>query len=226
MARPVLNPETEGFFTGQVAWRALVPDSEARPDVRVFMGPRRHLVTYPLRDGQLRNIVAVQERAAWAKESWSQMDEPMNLRQVFSDFAPEVLGLLSRVEQVHLWGLFRLPVAERWNEGGVVLLGDAAHPTLPFLAQGANMALEDAWVLMRELKQAEDLQTGLAAYQAHRKTRTRRIVDAASRNAVKYHLSSPAVRWAAHTTLRIAGRVAPKRIIAQYDWLYGYDVTA
>ena len=226
VARPVLNPESESFFTGQVAWRALVPEQNALPEVRVFMGPRRHLVTYPLRGGALRNIVAVQERAAWAKESWSQKDEPMHLRQVFSDFAPEVTGLLSRVEEVHLWGLFRHPVADCWHSDGVVLVGDAAHPTLPFLAQGANMAMEDAWVLARELGRASHLDDGLAAYQAHRQDRTRRIVEAASRNAVKYHLSSRPVRWAAHMALRVAGRVAPQRVIGQYDWLYKHDVTA
>ncbi|MEM6578144.1 MAG: FAD-dependent monooxygenase, partial [Pseudomonadota bacterium] len=157
---------------------------------------------------------------------WSQRDEPMHLRQVFSDFAPEVTGLLSRVTEVHLWGLFRHPVAAQWHEGGVALLGDAAHPTLPFLAQGANMAMEDAWVLTRELSRAEAISDGFAAYQGHRKDRTRRIVDAASRNAAKYHLSSPPIRWAAHTGLRLAGRLAPQRVIAQYDWLYRYDVTA
>lgn len=226
VARPVLNPGTESFFTGQVAWRALVPEQGAAPEVRVFMGPRRHLVTYPLRGGTLRNIVAVQERAAWAKESWSQQDEPMHLRQVFADFAPEVTGLLSRVTEVHLWGLFRHPVARHWHGGGVALVGDAAHPTLPFLAQGANMAMEDAWVLARELRLASRLEEGLASYQAHRQARTRRIVEAASRNAVKYHLSSRPVRWAAHTALRVAGRLAPQRVIGQYDWLYKHDVTA
>ncbi|MEM6480334.1 MAG: FAD-dependent monooxygenase [Pseudomonadota bacterium] len=230
VARPVLNPDTEGFFTGQVAWRALVPEPDATPhaahEVRVFMGPRRHLVSYPLRDGRLRNIVAVQERAAWAKESWSQKDDPMHLRQVFDDFGPEVTGLLSRVNEVHLWGLFRHPVAARWHGGGVALLGDAAHPTLPFLAQGANMAIEDAWVLAAELDRAGDLDAGLVAYQARRARRAQRIVEAASRNAQKYHLSFPPIRWGAHAALRLAGRFAPKRVIAQYDWLYRHDVTA
>ena len=110
------------------------------------MGAGRHLVTYPLRGGRLRNIVAVEERTRWAEESWSLTDDPLAMRIAFESFVPEVRGWLDQIERPNLWGLFRHPVAKRWHGNGAVLLGDAAHPTLPFMAQGANMALEDAWV--------------------------------------------------------------------------------
>lgn len=225
VTRSVLNETKEPAFSGQVAWRALVPETTGPAEVRVFMGPRRHLVSYPLRGGRLRNIVAVQERAAWAKPSWSQKDDPANLRKAFADFGPEVTGLLSRVEHVFLWGLFQHPVADNWHKAHVALLGDAAHPTLPFLAQGANMALEDAWVLAASLQTAVTIPDALSAYQAKRKPRCTRIVAAARSNAWKYHLANPALRFAAHTALRLGGQIAPGAMVRQFDWLYRHDVT-
>jgi salicylate hydroxylase len=226
VARTALNGITAPFFTRQVAWRALIPNRAGRgPEVRVHMGPLRHVVSYPLREGSLLNLVAVQERAAWTSESWSQTDDPQALRAAFADFGGEVREMLAAVGTVHLWGLFRHPVARVWHRGGVAILGDAAHPTLPFMAQGACMALEDAWVLADALARAETAGDGLARYQARREGRTRRVVEAASRNAWKYHLSFPPLRWAAHTALRAGGALAPERMIRQFDWIYAHDVT-
>ncbi|WP_081506283.1 FAD-dependent monooxygenase [Roseovarius mucosus] len=226
VVRRALNGTLAPFFTRQVAWRAVVPNLWGRgPEAQVHMGPMRHVVSYPLREGTLLNLVAVQERAAWTEESWSQKDDPMALRAAFGDFGPEVQAMLSAVEEVHLWGLFRHPVAQVWQRDGLALLGDAAHPTLPFMAQGASMALEDAWVLVDALSAAEGLAEGLAAYQGRRDARVRRVVEAANRNAWKYHLSFPPLRWAAHTALRAGGAFAPERMLRQFDWLYGHDVT-
>jgi salicylate hydroxylase len=186
----------------------------------------RHVVSYPLRDGQVLNLVAVQERAAWTEESWSQKDDPLALRAAFEDFGPEVQQMLSRVDDVYLWGLFRHPVAPKWYGPGVAILGDAAHPTLPFMAQGASMALEDAWALADSLVGPGDLDARLARYQARRADRAKRVVDTASGNAWKYHLSFPPLRWAAHNVLRAGGRFAPDRMMRQFDWIYGYDETA
>lgn len=226
VARQVLNGTMAPFFTRQTAWRAVVPETGAAPEAQVFMGPHRHIVTYPLRSGRMRNIVAVQERAKWREESWTAEDYPENLRAAFDDFGPEVLALLDRVEKVHRWGLFRHPVAATWYADGVVLVGDAAHPTLPFMAQGANMALEDSFALVRCLQDGADLASALDDYQRMRADRARSVVDAASGNAWKYHLSFPPLRLAAHTALRIAGALAPGRMVGQFDWIYGYDVTA
>jgi salicylate hydroxylase len=225
-ARAALNPRSRAFFTGQVAWRATVPETEGlAPEAHVFMGPGRHLVRYPLRDGRLTNIVAVEERDAWAAEGWHHTDAPENLARAFVDFCPEVRTLLARVENVHLWGLFRHPVAETWTRGPLALLGDAAHPTLPFLAQGANLALEDAWVLTRCLEAEPDTQTALARYEALRRPRTARIVAAAEENAANYHLRPGPFRFAAHTALRLAARTAPHLVTGRYDWIHAHDVT-
>ncbi|NSX56392.1 FAD-dependent monooxygenase [Parasulfitobacter algicola] len=226
VVRHVLNGTVAPFFTHQVAWRALVPaDGAASKQVNVHMGPGRHLVTYPLRDESLINIVAVEERGDWAEEGWYHQDDPDNLRHAFSNFSNDIKDLIKKVDVVNLWGLFRHPVAESWHRGHVAILGDAAHPTLPFLAQGANMALEDAWVLAASLDANDEIEHGLAEYQSHRHARVSRVIDAASKNARNYHLRFPPLRWAAHTALRLGGSIAPSAPLRRFDWLYGEDVT-
>ncbi len=227
VARPaVLGAAPPARFTGQVAWRALVRRPEPEPPVvRVHMAPGRHLVVYPLRDRRLLNLVAVEEREDWAEEGWHHRDDPAHLAAAFAGLAAPVRALLDRVEAVHLWGLFRHPVAPVWARGRLALLGDAAHPTLPFLAQGANMALEDAWVLARHLDAAAP-EAALAAYGRDRRPRAERIVAAAEGNARNYHLRAPLVRGTAHLGLRALGALAPGAMLKRFDWLYRHDVTA
>jgi len=123
-----------------------------------------------------------------------------------------------------LWGLFRHEVAAHWYRGQAAILGDAAHPTLPFMAQGANMALEDAYVLARELARANTISEALAAYQAARRDHVIRVVKAANRNARNYHLRAP-VAQIAHLALRISGKLMPNAPLRQFAWMYDHDVT-
>ena len=223
--RARVDEASKAFFTRQVAWRAIIEDTEDRaPEARVYMGPGRHLVSYPLTKDR-RNIVAVEERTAWAEEGWSHEDHPANLRAAFDGFRGPVRDWLGRVEQVFLWGLFRHNVAHRWHAGRQVLLGDAAHPTLPFLAQGANLALEDAWVLSTCLNR-QPVEEALRNYQAEREGRCKAVTEAATRNARNYHLSFPPARFIGHTMLRVAGSVAPNRVRDSLGWIYNHDVTA
>lgn len=224
--RAALNGPAAPFFTNQVAWRAVLPAEPGSPPLaEVHMGPGRHLVSYPMRGGTLRNIVAVEERTRWTEESWSLRDDPMELRLAFAEFSPRVRGWLDRIEEVHLWGLFRHPVAARWHDASSVILGDAAHPTLPFLAQGANMALEDAWALAESLSRHDTPEAAFAAFQTSRAPRCTRIVAASGANARAYHLRSP-WREPAHMALRIGGKLAPGVALSRLDWLYRHDVTA
>ncbi|WP_104491202.1 FAD-dependent oxidoreductase [Paracoccus denitrificans] len=223
--RPQLNGAETPFFTGQTAWRALIPaDPDAAPIVQVFMGPGRHLVSYPLGYGQ-RNIVAVVERPDWHEEGWSIPGDPAELHAAFARFGGPVLGWLEQVREVGIWGLHRHPVAAHWQDGRRALIGDAAHPTLPFMAQGAVMAIEDAWVLAACLDAGPDQQAALARFQALRQPRCQRIVEAANANARNYHLRGP-TRAVAHAGLRAVSRLAPARLIERFAWLYDYDPTA
>lgn len=224
--RTALNGQEQPFFTRHVAWRAVIPADGRSPNVaEVHMGRGRHLVSYPLRGGILRNIVAIEERRAWAEESWTLRDRSRDLHDAFADFSPRVTGWLSQVEEPWLWGLFCHPVAQRWHGESSAILGDAAHPTLPFMAQGANMALEDAWVLAACLSQARTFAEAAGAFQAARMDRCRRIVAAADQNARIYHLGTP-LRQFAHIAMRLGGRIAPTAPLRRFDWIYGHDVTA
>lgn len=228
IVRDAIMGQADPAFTGQVAWRSVVPSDpgEVAAEAQVFMGPGRHLVAYPLRDGKLLNLVAVEEKAAWTAEGWRQTGDPEVLRRAFAGFGGPVPDWLARVETVHRWGLFKHPVARRWSADGMVLIGDAAHPTLPFLAQGACMALEDCWVLAAILERHWAGRGALRLFQMQREKRVRRIVDAATANARNYHLANPLVRMVAHTGLRMMGRLMPRAAGNQFDWLYGHDVTA
>ncbi|MEP1767533.1 MAG: FAD-dependent monooxygenase [Sulfitobacter sp.] len=224
-ARTALNGTDDAFFTGQVAWRAVVPNTVGHKDVAmVTMGPARHLVSYPVRGGAFVNLVAVEERAEWAEEGWNHPDDPANLRAAFAGFGGLAGDMINEVHAPTLWGLHRHPVARLWHRGGVALLGDAAHPTLPFLAQGANMALEDAWVLADTVTRGGT--AALPQYQAARMARVQRVIKAAEGNAWRYHLRPGPMRFVAHNALRLGSRLAPKRMLGAFDWLYGVDVTA
>ena len=214
-------------FTGHVAWRATVPGERVGPvpaATTVTMGPGRHLVSYPLRGGRLVNLVAVEERAAWAAEGWMAPGDPAELRRAFAGWGGAAGALLAAVEACFLWGLFDHAPLPRWNAGRLVLLGDACHPMLPFLAQGATMALEDAWVLAAALDAAADPAAGLAAYAAARRPRTARVQRAAARSGRLYHLG-PGLRAAADLGLGAVAAVAPRLLARRFDWIFAHDVT-
>ena len=225
IGRAAVLGETAPSFTGQTAWRLVIPNTSNHPNMaRIFMAPKKHLVSYPIRGGTLINLVFVQERASWVKESWSEQSTVTALQDTFQEFS-SVLPLSEEIQDPYIWGLFSHPVAPNWSKGKVVLMGDAAHPTLPFMAQGANLALEDAWVLADALLVAESIKEGLRQYQSRRLERVKRIVMTAEKNSWKYHLSFPPLRWSVHCAISAMSRFAPRHMVQQFDWIYGHDVT-
>ncbi|WP_181955642.1 FAD-dependent monooxygenase, partial [Raoultella terrigena] len=125
------------------------------------------------------------------EEGWSLPGSPDDLRAAFAGFGGPVTGWLGRVADCGLWGLFRHEVAPRWHDATRAILGDAAHPTLPFLAQGAALAIEDAWVLAACLDADAEQGAALARYQSLRQPRATRVVAASNANARNYHLGGP-----------------------------------
>ena len=174
-------------FLGQVAYRCLVPMSLARPLVasesgKVFLGPGRTFNRYPLRNGAVMNCVGLAKTAAWRDEGWNTPATSEDFLAEFADWHPEVTGLIRAAPPAGIikWALCGRDPLPRWSQGPVALLGDAAHPLLPFLGLGAAMAIEDGIILARALTQYPDGESALAAYEHARRPRTDRVAQASA----------------------------------------------
>jgi len=197
---------------------ARVPAALRTPESTLWLGPKAHVVHYPLRGGRTINVVAVADvRVAidWTAELWSQPAETREMAELFTGFDRRLRDLLDTGEW-RRWPLVERSALATWTNGPIALLGDAAHPMLPFLAQGAAQAIEDAAALARALALSATIAQGLAAYQAARFDRARRVQSASRRQAVIYHLAGPA-SYARNLAMRLMG---PQRLLAHYDWLY------
>ena len=226
----MLGPQAP-VFTGNVAWRAVVPieklgDLAPRPTACAWMGPGKHCVTYRLRRGELANLVAVVERDDWTIESWTERGTKEEALADFADWHPTITRILSEAPELYHWALFDRAPLQTWVDGRVALLGDAAHPMLPFMAQGAAMAVEDAFALADELAGSGDITAALKAYQERRYRRASAVQAGSRANAKTFHRRSLAAQFATYGPMWLAGKIAPTAIHARQDWLYGHDVTA
>lgn len=185
-------------YTGYIAWRGLVPmervpEGILDPPSGIFIGPGHLVNRYPVRDRQLLNFVAFAERAEWTAEGWSIRSEVSELLKEFEGWHPDVRAFMAATppELLFKWGLFdREPLAS-WSQGHIALLGDAAHPVLPFLGHGAVLAIEDGVVLARAFAQSASVPEALRRYEAARKARAAFVV-LESRKAVKqFHAPKP-----------------------------------
>lgn len=178
-------------FSGFVAWRGLVDTRELPEHLResaVAFGQGRHINRYLVRRGELLNFVAVAQREQWEAEGWT-IPAPLDeFLEEFSSFDEGTRTVISRPVQgqVFKWGLFGRPWIETWSRDRIVLLGDAAHPMLPFLGQGAANAIEDAMILARCLKAEANPEDAFALYQATRQPRVRRATDQAAKRGERY----------------------------------------
>jgi 2-polyprenyl-6-methoxyphenol hydroxylase-like FAD-dependent oxidoreductase len=227
--RDHLNGAMPARFTGNVAWRLVVPASSLAkglvpPTACIWVGPGRHAVTYYLRRGELVNFVGVVERDGWQKESWTERGDKAELGDDFAGWSKPIAAIIEQAGECYRWALFDRDPLPRWRDGRVTLLGDACHPMLPFVAQGAVMAIEDAWVLSRRLKTAIDIPSALAAYEAARKPRASRVQRAARKRAGLYHKRGTISQLTSYGPMWLAARLAPGVVHASQDWLYSHDV--
>lgn len=192
--RQRIAPDASLHYAGATAWRALLPRDRVPPPfdapmVGLWLGPRTHLVHYPVRGGKDLNVVAVVEGGS-AKQGWSRRADPGDLLAAFTGWAKPARALLEGIEGWRCWSLYRLKPLSRWTEGRIALLGDAAHPVLPYLAQGAALAIEDAATLAASLQASGgDASLAFPAYEAARRARAHRVMRQSARFGRLYHLS-------------------------------------
>jgi salicylate hydroxylase len=211
-------------FAGDTAWRALVPAKDApaelrAPAVNLWLGDRAHLVHYPVQGGALINVVAIFPDD-WREAGWNAPGQGEVLLTRYRDgWQPQARALLAAAPEWRRWALYDCAPLDRWGEGPTTLLGDAAHPMLPYLAQGAAMAIEDAAVLAGCLATKADAATALRRYESLRRPRTARVQQEARRNGMVYHLGGAATLLRSLALAAMGGG----RLVTRYDWLYGWS---
>ena len=186
----------EIIYTGNVAWRMLIPveilpENLILPDTTVWLGPNKHFVTYHVNGGKNLNCVCLVEQDGWFNESWSEKGEIEELKKAYKGWNRTIETLLQHADPntLYKWALHdRLPM-KQWSKGRIIVLGDAAHPMLPFLAQGAAMAIEDGAVLANCIDNFDEVEEALKYFEKIRKPRTSYVQSAARRNAKVLHLS-------------------------------------
>ncbi len=215
-------------FSGRTAARTVVeaPASSGSSEILsatctvVWLAPGAHVVHYPVRAGREIAVVVVRTET-WSGRGWSEPVAPGAIETALENVAPAFARALGAGHTWRRWALFETEPLAHWSKGNVTLLGDAAHPTLPFLAQGGVLALEDAATLGACLAGAggsAGIPASLAAYERARADRSRRVVAAARRNGMMFHLGGPAA-FARNAAMRL---LPGERVMAGYDWVYGW----
>ena len=186
--RELLFGADRPLYTGQIGWRGMIPIEDApefigrdrispRTQYCGFLGPKGHVIMYPIRAGKVLNFFAGYFMDQWGEESWTAPSSVQEMKDAFAGWNPELLSLMDRFETVFKWGLFDRDPIETWTQGRIALLGDAAHPMMPTLAQGAAICIEDAYALGRHLDAGRaDVVAALGAYEAERRPRANRVV--------------------------------------------------
>jgi salicylate hydroxylase len=224
----LFGPE-KARFTGCIAYRGLVPAERLKHlNLEVtasnWMGPGSHVVHYFVAGGRLVNFVACMERDSWTRESWTDRGKVSDAVSYFADWHPQVSAIIGAVDETFIWALFDRAPLPRWSVGRVTLLGDACHAMLPFMAQGAAMAIEDGAVLAACLRGARpgDVPAALRRYETIRLPRASRLQELSRRNKTRFHMPDGVDQVARDAELAERG----DRAIPQIGWLYGHDAEA
>jgi salicylate hydroxylase len=214
-------------FTGVVAWRGVIPSDRLPEQLReplsvTWIGPGGHVVHYPLRRGELVNYVSVVERDDWRVESWSMQGTVRECLADYQGWHADVRALIEATGAPHKWALFGREPMPAWSLGRATLLGDACHPMLPFLAQGAAMSIEDGLVLARCLEaHGADHAAAFAAYEGARRERTAQAMTGSLANMRRYHDSR--LGSEAEAAAYVDREWSEDKVKARYAWLFGYD---
>lgn len=214
-------------FFGMIAWRGVIPIERvpreiSRHKATNWIGVGGHVVHYPLRAGRLMNFVGIQERSDWRVESWTTEGTAQECINDHKGWHANVHALIAAAPSLFKWALMGRDPLPQWTVGHVTLLGDACHPTLPMLAQGAVMAIEDAVILGRCFDKYGDVAIALARYQDARIAVTTRKVVGANDNAVRFH--NPALGTEDGATAYVDREWSRDAVIRRYEWIFTYNV--
>ena len=225
--RTILAGDDKAEFTGCMAWRGLVPveqlPTQMRRNVGVnWVGPGGHVINYFLRRGEIFNFVGIVERD-WRVESWTERGTREECAADFRGWNEDIHAIIRNIAEPYKWALLGRTPLIRFSHGRATLLGDAAHPTLPMLAQGANMAIEDGMVLARCIAAYGDAGTALTHYDAARVERTAKLVRGANDMAKRFH--NPALADAAGAKAYVDAQWNEEVVKQRYDWIFSYDAT-
>ena len=227
-----LFPEVAPQFSGMIAWRGTLdatqlPREYTARRVQLWMGPGAHLVAYPISGARQINVVAIVP-GTWNRPGWSAPGDGLELKAVFdaSRWPGPARMMIGAVDGWRKWALFTVPEDIEWNSGTIALLGDAAHAMLPFAAQGAGMAIEDAAVLARVMSEgtmetAAQVTAALKRYVRLRRRRVGRVQRTAEKQGRIYHMSGP-MALARDTAIKALG---PRRMLARQNWIYDWRST-
>ncbi len=219
--------QEEAKFAGMIAWRGVIPMERlpahlARPVGTNWVGPGRHVIHYPLRRGELMNFVGIVERVDWQVESWTTKGTTSELAGDFRGWHADVQTMITAIDTPYKWALMLRSPLKQWTRSRITLLGDACHPTLPMLAQGAVQAIEDGYVLGRALSDVGDVEDALLRYEAARQDRTTRMVLGSAENAARFH--NPELADSKGAAAYVGREWAEDRVRQRYDWLFRYQV--
>lgn len=226
--RNILVGDDTAQFTGCMAWRGLVPVEKLPPHMRRnvgvnWVGPGGHVINYLLRRGEIFNFVGIIEKD-WRVESWTERGTREECAADFPGWNDDVHTIIRNIAEPYKWALLGREPLTRFSHGRVTLLGDAAHPTLPMLAQGANMAIEDGMVLARCIDAYDNAEAALAHYDAARVERTAKLVRGANEMAKRFH--NPALASADGARAYVDAQWNEKTVKQRYDWIFEYDATS
>lgn len=224
----MLGPD-EPQFTGNVAWRAVVPIERLRPTALdptacVWVGRRRHAVTYLLRGGKLANLVAVVEQKKWLSEDWNVEGSHEEAKKDFKDWHPTITSLIANSNCIHKWALYDRRPLSQWSDDRVVVIGDAAHPMLPFMAQGGAMAIEDGWVLANYVSRGRNIENSLEEFYRKRIQRTSMVQNASQRNGRLFHNQSTLSSLLSYLPIWMVGKLNPELGLLGYNRILSHDV--